>query len=114
MYSGVSILYLDVLMCLEEKRFFKVFFDDEGDGNFFFCFLPFSDLSRITLTTLVERNGEEIERLFHLYVNMSSAYNTLRQKSIYVQKRKEKMVLFFWRENSKIGPKFGYFPAVCK
>ena len=29
-------------------------------------------------------------------------------------KRKEKMVLFFWRENSKIGPKFGYFPAVCK
>ena len=81
----------------------------------FFCFLPFSDLSRITLTTLVERNGEEIERLFHLYVNMSSAYNTLRQKSIYVQKRKEKMVLgFFWRENSKIGPKFGYFPAVCK
>ena len=80
----------------------------------FFCFLPFSDLSRITLTTLVERNGEEIERLFHLYVNMSSAYNTLRQKSIYVQKRKEKMVLFFWRENSKIGPKFGYFAAVCK
>ena len=79
----------------------------------FFCFLPFSDLSRITLTTLVERNGEEIERLFHLYVNMSSAYNTLRQKSIYVQKEK-KNGFVFWRENSKIGPKFGYFPAVCK
>ena len=89
MYSGVSILYLDVLMCLEEKRFFKVFLMMRGMA-IFFCFLPFSDLSRITLTTLVERNGEEIERLFHLYVNMSSAYNTLRQKSIYLCSKKKR------------------------
>ena len=76
----------------------------------FFCFLPFSDLSRITLTTLVERNGEEIERLFHLYVNMSSAYNTLRQKSIYVQKEKKKWFCFFGAKIQRLGQNLDIFP----
>ena len=116
MYSGVSILYLDVRdVCVQKRRDFKNgrkfllrFFDDEGDGNFFLfltVFRPESDHSYNFSRKKWRRNREVISPLCQYVVCIQHTAAKINLCS-----KKKKWFGFFGAKIQRLGQNLDIFP----